>query len=131
MELFWKIIAGVMISIVLGSFLGRADAGFTVLLAMAVCSMGAAAAMSFLEPVLDLLRELEQTAQLTDGFLHTLFRCAGVAIVSELAHLICLDAGNGSLGKMVQLLGSSVILYLSIPVLTALLSLIREILGEL
>jgi hypothetical protein len=42
--------------------------------------------------------------------------------------MICSDAGNASLGKSVQLLGSSVVLYLALPVFRALIELVQGIL---
>jgi hypothetical protein len=45
--------------------------------------------------------------------------------------MVCADAGNASLGKVLQILASAVILWLSLPVFTALIELIQKILGEL
>ena len=50
---------------------------------------------------------------------------------TEIANLVCKDAGNESMGKSVQLLGTAVILYLSMPLFTALIDLLQKILGEL
>ena len=88
-------------------------------------------AFSYLEPVLDFLRELEAIGDLQADMLGILLKAVGIGIVAEIAGMICCDAGNASLGKTVQLLGSAVILYLSIPVFSALLELIQTILGEL
>ena len=42
----------------------------------------------------------------------------------------CTDAGNGALGKALQLLTGAVILWLSIPLIQALIELLSEMLGE-
>ena len=84
-----------------------------------------------LEPVLDFLRELETLGDLQGDMLGILLKAVGIGLVSEIAGLVCTDAGNGSLGKTLQMLGSAVILYLSLPIFTAMLELIREILREL
>ena len=102
-----------------------------VLLTMAVCCMVAMIAISYLEPVLDFLRELETLGDLQGDMLGILLKAVGIGLVSEIAGLVCTDAGNGSLGKTLQMLGSAVILYLSLPIFTAMLELIREILREL
>ena len=52
-------------------------------------------------------------------------------MITEMAGMICSDAGNGSLGTALQLLASAVILWLSVPVFTALMNLIRQIMGEI
>lgn len=131
MDLFWKTTAATLIAVIMGLAVGKQEKDLSILLTMTVCCMGAAAAVTFLGPVRDLLWELEAMAQLKDGILGVLLKCTGIALVAELAGLICSDAGNGSLGKMLQILGSAVILYLSIPVITTLLTLVREILGDL
>ena len=130
MSLFWKAAAAVLLAVVLGLSLGKQkDIG--VLLTMAVCCMVAMIAISYLEPVLDFLRELETLGDLQGDMLGILLKAVGIGLVSEIAGLVCNDAGNGSLGKTLQMLGSAVILYLSLPIFTALLELIREILREL
>ena len=127
MSLFWKAAAAVLLAVVLGLSLGKQkDIG--VLLTMAVCCM---VAISYLEPVLDFLRELETLGDLQGDMLGILLKAVGIGLVSEIAGLVCTDAGNGSLGKTLQMLGSAVILYLSLPIFTAMLELIREILREL
>lgn len=131
MELFWKAIAAVLIAVFLGLHIGNTEKEFGLLLAMAACCMGAAAAFTFLEPVVELLRELESAARLGGGSLEILLKCTGIAMVAELAGLICRDGGNGALGKTVQLLASAAILYLSVPLIRMFLNLLQEILGEL
>lgn len=128
---FWKTAAAVLLAVILGLTVGKQEKDLSILLTMAVCCMVAAIAVSYLEPVLDLLRELESIGELQGGLLGILLKAVGIALVAELAGMICSDAGNGSLGKTLQMLGSAVILYLSIPIFDALLTLIRDILGEL
>lgn len=130
MELFWKCVAGVLIAAILGPVLGQQEKGISVMLSVAVCAMGAVILLSYLEPVLDLLRQLESLGDLGGEMLTILLKAMGIALVAELAGLICTDAGSGALGKTIQMLASAVILWLSIPVFQAFLALIRQILGE-
>lgn len=130
MELFWKCVAGVLIAAILGPVFGQQEKGISVMLSVAVCAMGAVILLSYLEPVLDLLRQLESLGDLGGEILTILLKAMGIALVAELAGLICTDAGSGALGKTIQMLASAVILWLSIPVFQAFLALIRQILGE-
>ena len=131
METFWKAAAIVLITVILGLAVGKQEKDIAALLTMTGCCLLGIFAVSYLEPVLDLLRELESVGQLQSGMLGILLKAVGIALTAEIAGMICADAGNGSLGKTLQLLGSAVILYLSIPIFQAFLTLIREILGEL
>lgn len=131
MEGFWKAAAGVLIAVILGLAIGKQEKDLTILLSLAACCMTAVVAISYWEPVVDFLWELNVLGNTQSEFLAILLKAVGVTLVSELAGLLCNDAGNGALGKMLQMLGNAVILYLSIPVFNALLTLIREMLGEL
>lgn len=131
MAAFWKVAAAILVTVVLGLAVGKQEKDITVLLTMAACCMAGVAAVNYLEPVLDLLWELESLGQLQGGMLGILLKAVGITLVAEIAGMICTDAGNGSLAKTLQMLGSAVILYLSIPIFQAFLTLIREILGEL
>lgn len=131
MDQFWKAVAIVLLSVILGLAVGKTEKDISVLLSMAACCIVATIALAYFEPVLDLLMELNALGEIQEGMLGILLRVAGIALVAELAGTICSDAGNGSLGKTLQMLGSAAILCMSIPIFNALLTLIREILGEL
>lgn len=131
MDLFFQAAAGVLIASILGLVLAKQGKEFTIVLTIAVCCMVVLLSITFLEPVLDLLCQLEALGNLNGEMVRILFKVVGIGLVSEIAGMVCTDAGNGSLGKALQMLGTAVILWLSIPVFQALLELVQEILGEL
>lgn len=118
-----------MLSVVMILVLRRQELG--VLLAIVVCAMAAIAAVDYLQPVVSLLDSLKNLGGLDGDMITILLKAVGIGLVTEIAVMICIDSGNGSLGKMLQLLGTAVILWMSIPLLQALLELIQEILGKL
>ncbi len=128
MELFWKAAAAVLIALILALSIGKRD--ISTVLILAVCCMVGIASKTYLEPVLDLLRQLETIAGLENEYLKVIVKAVGIALVSEIAGCLCADAGNGSMGKTLQILGSVAILYLSIPIIQAFIKLIEEILGN-
>lgn len=131
MELFWKAASAALIAAVLGLAVGKREKDLAVLLSMAACCVLGTILFHYLEPVLDLARELESAASMDNGILDILLKIAGIALVTQLAERICIDAGNSSLGAMLQMVGTGVILYLSIPIFQIFLRMIRQILGEL
>lgn len=120
-----------LLAVVLVPAVAKTEKDISVLLTMAVCCLVAAAALSYLEPVLDLLWELKALGDLSGEMLEILMKAVGIGLVAEIAGMICADAGNGSLGKTLQILASTAILYLSIPLFQAFLTLVQEILGQL
>ena len=126
MELYWKAAAGVLLAVVMMLALRRQE--IAILLGIAVCVMVALASIAYLEPVWELIKSIRDFGDLDAQILTVLLKIVGIGLLTEIAGMVCMDSGNGSLAKALQLLGTAVILWLSVPLITALLDLIREIL---
>lgn len=131
MEPFWKAAALALIAGVLSLTLKNQDKEYGLLLSIAACLMVTAITVTYLKPVYAFLKELETLGDLRDDMLAILIKALGVGLASEIASMICTDAGNASLTKAIQLLGGAVIIYLSVPMFSALMDLIQKIVGEL
>ena len=131
MVIFWKAAAAALITVILGLSLGKQEKDIGAILSMAVCCMVMVSALIYLEPVLDFLRELEAAGDLQGDFLGILLKVLGIGLVAEIASGVCNDAGNGSLGKTIHIMGSAVILYLSLPVFRSLMDVLSRILEDI
>lgn len=129
MELFLKTAAGTMLALVLILTVGRQEKDIALILGITACCMTALAALQSFRPVLEFLFRLEAVADLQENNIRILLKAVGIGLISELIAALCSDAGYGSLGKQVQLLGSAVILGLSLPLLETLLELVENLLG--
>ena len=85
--------------------------------------------VTFLRPILDFLRQLQQTGQWNSEWVRLLLKAVGIGLIGELAALVCIDAGNAALGKTVSMLTNVVMLWLAVPLLQALLELVEELIG--
>lgn len=130
MDLFWKATAGILLTVILSITLGKWEKDISILLSIAVCCMVSLIAVSFLEPVLDLLRQLETMGNLGSSTLNILLKVLGIGFVSEIVTMICSDSGNSSMGKTITFLSSCAILWMSIPLFNQLIDLLKQILGE-
>lgn len=131
MNIFWKITAGTLTAIILWLNLNKSSKDISVLITTAVCAMTIIAATSFLQPVISFVNKMKEIGDLDENLISTVLKVVGVGIVTEIASLICKDAGNDSMGKALQLVSTGVVLWLSIPVFEKLLSLLDNILGAL
>lgn len=129
MELYFKGAAGILLAAVLGLALQKQEKDLSAVLTAAVIAMAAVLMLRLLEPVLELLRQLEQVGNLRSDTLELLLKAAGIGLTAEVAGLVCADAGNAALAKMLRLLGTAAILCLSVPMFTALLECITEMVG--
>lgn len=129
MEQYFKGAAGILLAAVLGLALQKQEKDLSAVLTAAVIAMAAVLMLRLLEPVLELLRQLEQVGNLRSDALELLLKAAGIGLTAEMAGLVCADAGNAALAKMLRLLGTAAILCLSVPMFTALLEYITEMVG--
>ena len=118
-----------MLAAVLGLTLQKQEKDLSAVLTAAVIAMAAVLMLRLLEPVTELLRQLEQVGNLRSDALELLLKAAGIGLTAEVAGLVCADAGNAALAKMLRLLGTAAILCLSVPMFTALLECITEMVG--
>lgn len=129
MEVFWKAVASVLISVILVLTLGKQERDISVLLTIAVCCATGMAALQLLEPLLDFLYSLHTLTYLDSSILKILYKLVGISLVCEITSTVCADAGYSSFGKSIQFLTSAAILYLSIPILRMFITLIQDIMG--
>ena len=129
MELYFKGAAGILLAAVLGLALQKQEKDLSAVLTAAVIAMAAVLMLRLLEPVTELLRQLEQVGNLRSDALELLLKAAGIGLTAEVAGLVCADAGNAALAKMLRLRGTAAILCLSVPMFTALLECITEMVG--
>lgn len=128
MELFWKAAAVVILTIILGLTLAKTQKDIAIALTVTSCSMVMMIAMQYLSEVICFLWDLSNKCSNQNSFVGTLLKISGVALVTELMCMLGADAGNSSLGKATQILGTSVILFLSLPIFESFLTIIQEIL---
>ena len=121
--------AVVLMGLVLSLVVGKQSKDMSLLLTLAVCVLVCLGVMEFLEPVKDLLSDLRRLGGLDSEAVSILLKSAGIGFLAELAGNLCADAGEGALGKMLQILSNAAILWLSIPLFRQILSLIEEVLA--
>ncbi len=127
---FWQVIGGVLIAVVLILVLCQKGKDMALVLSVIMCCMVLLAALAYLKPVMDFVRELQGIGKLDGETTGIMLKAVGIGLTGEIAALICADAGNGALGKTVQIMTSAVILWLSLPLMQALMELIQQMMGE-
>ena len=128
MTLFLKATAGVFVTLIACLLLAKQGKDFSLLLSVAVCSLVAVVALQYLEPIFDFFHSLRISGKLDTDALNMILKAVGIGLLTEISGLICTDSGNAAMGKILQLLGSVVIIWLSLPMFTSLIGLVEEIL---
>ena len=131
MDDFWKTTALVLLTVILSLSLDKTERDISAVMGIVALCIAACAAVTILNPVLNYLVELQRLFHLPDDLISILMKAVGIALVAELSASICADAGNASLGKMLQILGGAAVLTLSVPMFRTLMTIIKEMLGGL
>lgn len=126
-----KAVGLTLIAVILGLMLSCSNKHFSLLLSICVCCMVGISAVNYLRPVIAVLDELQSLGGWNREYFSVLLKTVGLGMITEIAVLICTDSGNTALGKVVQLMANAVMLWLALPLFTALMELISEILGGL
>ena len=131
MDDFWKTTALVLLTVILSLSLDKTERDISAVMGIVAICIAACAAVTILNPVLNYLVELQRLFHLPDDLISILLKAVGIALVAELSATICADAGNASLGKMLQILGGAAVLTLSVPMFRTLMTIIKEMIGGL
>ena len=129
MERFLQAAAGIMAAVIMWIILSKQGKEYALLLSLGACCLVLMAMFRFLEPVLDLLKQLQSLGSLQPEWLSVMLKAVGIGLVVEMGALICSDAGNAALGKTLQILGAVAVLWLSIPLMNSLMDLLQQMLG--
>lgn len=129
MEIMLQICGIGILAAILASVLKRENVPHGTLLTTACCIMIAFAALQLMQPVITFLQTLRQTANLNDDLMLPLLKTVGIGLLTQVTAAICQDAGQAAVAKMVELCGSVAALYLSLPLLTAVLDLLNQLTG--
>lgn len=128
MDGMMKVVAGTLIAAILGIILQKQGKEYALVLVMAVSAIGVCLALNYIKPVISFLEKLQELSSIDGEVLRILLKAVGVGVISEICCAICTDSGNASLGKMLQILSASLILWLSLPILEQVMDLIVEVL---
>ena len=131
MDDFWRTTALVLLTVILSLSLDKTERDISAVMGIVALCIAACTAVTILEPVLNYLVELQSLVHLPDDLISILMKAVGIALVAELSASICADAGNASLGKILQILGGAVVLTLSVPMFRTLMTIIKEMIGGL
>ena len=131
MERFYIMVAGTLVTVVLVMTLRKQNGELALLLGLCGCVLALAGLSWFLTPVVGFFEKIQSLASLDPQLVGILLKITAVSITAEIAGLVCQDAGNGALGKSLQLLASAVILWQALPMLERLLALAERILVNL
>ena len=131
MDIFLKVSAGILITAILCFVLSGQSKDIALLLSLFVCAISLVTALNYLKPVLEFTGTLIRIGNLSYEYLGILLKIVGIGVISQISVLVCQDAKNQSLAKVLEIVTTMVILCICVPLLEEIMTLIEAIMGEL
>ena len=131
MDIFLKITAAILTAVILWINISKSNKDISVLMSLSVSAMALIAAAGLLQPVVSFIQKLLSASDIDGDLVSVILKVVGIGVVTELAVMICKDAGNETMGKTLQFVSSTTALLVSIPVFEKLLTLLDKILGTI
>ncbi len=128
MEKFYSTTGLLLLATVFILVIRKHNGEIAMVLSLLTCCIALCVSIHFLSPVIQFVRKLRAMASIDSEMLQILLKITAVAYTAQIASTVCADAGSSSLAKSLQILSTVVIVYLSIPMMEALLSLLERIL---
>ncbi len=114
--------------VLLALMLKQTKPEYSVLVSMAVCICIFLYLMSKLQTVLGYLQQIESQVPIDGVYLDTILKMLGISYITQFASDLCKDAGYSAIASQIELFARVSILFLSFPVLLALVDMIGEVL---
>ena len=130
MDTVFRCSGAAMVAVVLILTLRRQSGEMALILSVLTCCILLLAGLRLLQPVLDFLRRLQQIGNLDSQMTAILLKSVALALLGEITALVCKDSGNEALGKAMGIVCTAAVLYLSLPILDALLTMLEGVLNE-
>lgn len=128
--IFFKAVGCILIALILCVILSKQGKDFSVIISVVACCVVIGGALVLFEPVIAFIGRIRDLGNLEGSHIAVIMKAVGIGLVSQIASLICDDAGYSSLSKALQILTAAVILCLAVPLFQELLELIESVLGK-
>lgn len=128
MEQVLSVAATALLGALCAVFLKREAGELALLLGIAASMLVLSLVGTGCAEILALLRQLADTAEISDKLLEPMLKILGIEVVTNLTGQICRDAGAGGVAAAAELAGAVCALYAAIPVIQSVLILVKELL---
>lgn len=118
-----------MIAVIFTALLKKNNKELAVLLSLAACVIIALVLVELAEPLVSFFTKLQNLAGLDNGLMEPLIKTVGVGILTQICASVCSDAGENAIGKLIEICGGILALYVALPLLEAVIEMVQSMSG--
>ncbi len=102
---------------------------YSVLISLAACSVIMFYVVTKLSQIFEIFQYLQTILPMEKEYLSILIKMIGITYVAEFASSVCKDGGYQTIASQIEIFGKISVLAISMPIFSALLKLVQEMLG--
>ena len=128
MDIF-KIVALALTGVILASLMKSINKEISIYIILATVIILFFTIIDTLTEVFAFLENIYKNVTYGKTFFPVILKVLAVAYITDFTAQLCKDAGEGAIGSKVELAGKVIIFYLAMPILSAILELIKSLLS--
>lgn len=117
-----------LLAVIFASLLRKNSKELAIVLSLAACGVIGLLLLQLAEPVISFLKRLRNLSGLDEVLMQPLLKTVGIGLLTQISSNVCADAGENAIAKLIEVCGGVIALYVSIPLLEAVLE-TMEVLG--
>ncbi len=129
METAFQIVSLSVVCAVACVLIRERSGSLAMLLALTACVSALLLAVRFFGPIISLMERLRNLSGLSETVTAPLMKIIGLGLLTQLAGGVCEDSGEKALAKTVEICGSILAVYVSLPLINGVLTLLETMLG--
>lgn len=118
-----------IVTVLLTAILRRSSQELGILLTLAACVLIGLLLVQLAEPVVEFLSKLRNIAGLDKTLTEPILKTIGIGLITQIGATVCADAGENAIARLIEVCGGVLALYVSLPLLEAVLSMIDTMSG--
>ena len=126
MDVF-KLVAFAIVAVVLVLVVKQQRSDIAILLAVSAGAGLLIFSIFKLSSVFDMLQDLVKNSGVSSQFLSIVLKVTAIAYIIEFGKNVCMDAGQSAIANKLEMAGKVIVLTLSIPLISSLMSLITQL----
>lgn len=114
-----------ILAVIFANLLREKNKELGILISLAACALIAVILLNLAEPVITFLKDLRNLAGLDKKLMEPMLKTIGIGLLTQISSTVCADAGENSIAKLIEICGGILALYVSLPLLEAVLDMMK------
>lgn len=119
-----------ILAVIFISLLRARNGELAIVLSLAACVLIAVILLNLADPVITFLKNLRNMAGMDKKLMEPMLKTIGIGLLTQISSTVCADAGENAIARLIEVCGAVLALYVSLPLLEAVLEMMKTMGGS-